>query len=34
MYGWRKTKKNGDRFLKKRERGKGKRVWRCRTSHL
>ena len=33
MYGWRKTKEKGERFLRKRKRGTGKRVWRCKASH-
>jgi len=34
MYGWRKTREKGERLLKKRERGTGERVWRCRASHF
>jgi len=26
MYGWRKTREKGERFLRRRERGTGKRV--------
>jgi len=32
MYGGRKTREKGERFLRKRERGTGERVWRCRAS--
>jgi len=32
MYGGRKTREKGERFLRKREKGKGERVWRCRAS--
>jgi len=32
MYGGRKTKEKGERFLRKRERGAGEKVWRCKAS--
>jgi len=31
MYGGRKTREKGKRFLRKRERSMEKRVWRCRV---
>jgi len=32
MYGWRKTREKGERFLRKRERDTEERVWRYRES--
>jgi len=34
MYGWRKTREKRERFLRKREKDKGERVWRCRASQF
>jgi len=33
IYGWRKTREKGERFLREREKDTEERVWRCRASH-